>query len=59
MSVSYIEEQIFSNQFTDINWSKQIDNSPKRSTGVQLKQYAWFVPGLSVINSQVQMNMSN
>ena len=37
----------------------KIDYPPRISIGVSLKQSAWFVSGLSVINNQIPINQGN
>ena len=55
MAVNLISEKIPSNRFTDIKLAHKIEQPPKISTGVSLKNSAPLVPGLSIINSKIPM----
>ena len=59
MEVKLRAEKILSKQFPDIYWFTKIEHLLKRSIVSLLRYSTQFVPGFSVINSQIPTNRKN
>ena len=59
METNLIADQILSKLFPDMNWMTRTEHPLKISIGFLLKYSGRFVPGFSVINSQIPTNRRN